>query len=198
MRYLLPVLVLACTPTPPAPDCAPPPPPPECPKPEWAPPAPMYQAKHEVIALGKEYVGEHESTEAFGSAVKYFDPLERERARIVAKDGLLVFVDGKPLDAELKTHPDREGDAIFAMDAAGNLYASFDHTPGYIHHSSMLAGSPVASAGTIKVEQGKLLELTNYSGHYKPPGKTLDHVLAELKALGVPTAKTKVLRFGDE
>jgi hypothetical protein len=37
------------------------------------------------------------------------------------------------------------------------------------HHSSFLAGEPVASAGEIRAKNGVLELVSNASGHYEPP-----------------------------
>ncbi|WP_218581945.1 hypothetical protein, partial [Nocardia cyriacigeorgica] len=55
------------------------------------------------------------------------------------------------------------------MDNQGNLYASLHHAPGQFHHSSFLAGGPVAGAGELEVIDGVLQLVTDSSGHYRPP-----------------------------
>jgi hypothetical protein len=43
-----------------------------------------------------------------------------------------------------------------------------DHCPGKFHHSSFLSGGNVKCAGMIRIDLGKVTELSNHSGHYKP------------------------------
>lgn len=37
-----------------------------------------------------------------------------------------------------------------------------------MHHSSFLSGADVMCAGTLEVIEGKLIYISNNSGHYKP------------------------------
>jgi len=53
------------------------------------------------------------------------------------------------------------------------------------HHSSFLAGRPVAAAGTLFIKDGKIVSIDNASGHYRPDVKTLELVRQELAANGV-------------
>ena len=59
------------------------------------------------------------------------------------------------------------GWAIYVMSPTGNLHAS-SHSVGHRHHSSLLAGTEVAGAGEVKVLGGKLVHISNKSGHYAP------------------------------
>lgn len=59
-------------------------------------------------------------------------------------------------------------------------------------HSSYLAGDPVLSAGTIKITNGIIQEVTNLSGHYKP---TALHLLNVLKCLKMNDVETSNITF---
>ncbi len=76
------------------------------------------------------------------------------------------------------------GHAIFVMDPNGAFYAG-RHKVAAFHHSSFLGGGKVASAGTMKITQGKLVSITAKSGHYIPGPRQLRLALAELRASGV-------------
>lgn len=83
--------------------------------------------------------------------------------------------------------------AIFAMKDNVILAAQIE-APGIFHHSSLFSGQPVQCAGTIKTDAtGKLLELTNDSGHYKPAAPCLFNVLHKLKTDGYTGTGYKVL-----
>jgi hypothetical protein len=102
--------------------------------------------------------------------VRYLDDVEREQHRLFVRDGLLYRSDGVLFDTSASTsvwggHSPR---AIFVMDEFGNVYASTVHAAGRFHHSSFLAGSPVAGAGEIEVVDGRLTMVTDQSGHYLP------------------------------
>lgn len=78
--------------------------------------------------------------------------------------------------------------------------AGIDHGGGKtIHHSSLVAGGPVASAGELVVQRGRLLSLSNWSGHYAPPpsclGVFLDH-LAKMGATNLKDVKLEIARCG--
>jgi hypothetical protein len=59
------------------------------------------------------------------------------------------------------------GWAIFACSPSGGLYAR-PHEIGFFHHSSFLAGKPVAAAGEVLVDEaGKVKIITAKTGHYR-------------------------------
>lgn len=58
--------------------------------------------------------------------------------------------------------------AIFVMAPDGKMYASLHQQAGIFHHSSFLAGDPVAAAGEIEVIDGLVTTASNRSGHYIP------------------------------
>ncbi len=185
MRRLLLCLALGCSsPAPPAPEC-PEPEPQTCPEPAWVPPPPLAAAKHDTTPLLERYVGEQDGDDP----VRYFGPVEREAARVLVRDGKLVSRAGAPLDAK---------EALFVMDAAGNFYATPGLELGRVHHSSLLAGAPVAAAGTLDVATGTLLLVTNHSGHYRPDEGTLDAAIGALRAAGADLSKAKRQAFGGD
>jgi hypothetical protein len=75
---------------------------------------------------------------------------------------------------------------IFVLSWTGDLYMA-SHKLGQFHHSSLLSGSDVAAAGEIRTDaSGKILELTDKSGHYQPGDRQLQQLLYLLKKRGVP------------
>jgi len=50
----------------------------------------------------------------------------------------------------------------------------------------------------MTVIDGDLLELSNSSGHYRPPSESLERVAARLTELGVDMAAVKVTRVGEK
>jgi hypothetical protein len=74
---------------------------------------------------------------------------------------------------------------IFVLDYKGDLYFHFQPTAGKIHHSSIAEGLPVRSAGELIVKNGKVVEIINRSGHYRPREESLLPVFAKLKELGL-------------
>jgi len=54
------------------------------------------------------------------------------------------------------------------MSEEGRFYLSKNYAYGKFHHSSFLAGKPVAAAGEIYIEKGIIKIVTDGSGHYRP------------------------------
>ncbi len=181
---IIAVLLSACGGAPPPPQSAPASAPTAA-APAFRPPPPLTEARYRTGKLWPKYRGEEVAGAVFETAVVYLDETQREPYRVHGRDGKLVDAAGRPLDGG---PPDAEGKpkrAIYSMDAAGNLYVSYDHAKGLFHHSSFLAGGPVACAGEMVIEDGRIIELTNMSGHYRPPPFTLDAVRERLVEMGV-------------
>ena len=69
----------------------------------------------------------------------------------------------------------------FVMSPQNNFYAGAPD-PGVFHHSSMLAGAVVLTAGEIKTDPlGRVISFNNCSGHYKPPVATLIRLIQFFK-----------------
>jgi hypothetical protein len=126
----------------------------------------------------------------YPKTVQYMTPEQREAHRLFvdgegnlrsAKDGSLFNT------SNASTHWSGEGRAIFVADGHGNIYASLDQTVGHTHHSSLLGGEPVSGAGEIQVQNGKLVALTDQSGHYQPSAASNDRVLQSLRDQGLVT-----------
>jgi hypothetical protein len=72
------------------------------------------------------------------------------------------------------------GAAIYVMSAEGHFhYAGMEVDK--LHHSSLLAGIPVAGAGEFKATNGRITFLSNDSGHYDPNIKHFLQVLHEIQ-----------------
>lgn len=149
-------------------------PPPEGAK--YAKTVPMLKAyQHEQLGM------------VFGQKVKYLDKQERQAFEVTVKDGKLHGADGQPFDTRNATASgEATGRAIYVMDHEGKLYMSNKAGIADFQHTSFLAGQPVAAAGTIRVEDGQVKEITRSSGHYRPAEEFLDQAVAELHARGVP------------
>jgi hypothetical protein len=127
----------------------------------------------------------------FLTPVHYMDEAERESHRIFvdAEGRLRRARDGELFDTSQAESWHSGGErAIFVMDGSGNLYASNEPEVGRLHHSSLLAGQDVAGAGELKVVDGRLVEMTDKSGHYRPAAETNDQALEALRAQGLRTS----------
>jgi hypothetical protein len=74
---------------------------------------------------------------------------------------------------------------MYVMSSTGNIHVS-RHIVGHQHHSSLLIGFMVAGAGEMKCHQGKLVELSNKSGHYCPSVSHLLQTLHQLQRNQIP------------
>jgi len=121
-----------------------------------------------------------------GRKVEYDSTLEKQGlTRITFENGLLYLQD-KPFDTtKMVTYFSGPGHAIYVMSKEGHFHVS-SHAVGYRHHSSLLAGGIVACAGEMKVDHGRLVVLSNKSGHYHPDLRHLFQTLSELQARNVP------------
>ncbi len=93
--------------------------------------------------------------------------------------------------------------------AAGNVVARKEFTKIYkemgfteiesatMHHSSFLSGADVLCAGTLEVDNGDLLFISNSSGHYKPDIHDLQAVCNAILATGYVPSEECFAMFTD-
>ncbi|WP_431957160.1 hypothetical protein [Nocardia lijiangensis] len=129
-----------------------------------------------------------------GKQVKYLTPEEREAFRLTAHNGLLYDSQGQLSDsAAAKTlWTPNGGRAIFVMDSDGSIYSAPFHILGEFHHSSLLAGAPVAGAGEIAVVRGRVQLISDQSSHYRPARRFTLQVVDSLRRQGVPIGVDQV------
>ncbi|MBF4995791.1 hypothetical protein IRT45_01315 [Nocardia sp. BSTN01] len=123
-----------------------------------------------------------------GKQVRYLTDQERPPYRIVFENGLAYDSNMQPLDTRgsATLWSPQGGRAIFVMDAFGNLYWSPWHVLGQFHHSSLLAGAPVAGAGEIGAKEGRIFLISDKSTHYRPRQRFTWQVAESLRSRGVP------------
>jgi hypothetical protein len=155
-------------------------------------------SRYELFPMIVKYKGEQAGGGAYTHEVRYLNPAEAAQIKLRVVDGLLCDLKGAPLDAEVDKHPDRNGFAIYVMDGQGNIYYSFDHQQGSFHHSSLLAGADVAAAGDMTILSGRLVEISNSSGHYRPPPRSMPQVVSRLKELGVDFEGVEISVWGQK
>ena len=102
------------------------------------------------------------------------------------------------LDAIDERKPEYRRAAVELRSAAAQRVGGTPRKMLLLHHSSFLAGGPVACAGSLKVEKGVILEINNNSGHYSPPRPLLIQVVARLAELGVDVRPLKVYYLKDK
>jgi hypothetical protein len=67
-----------------------------------------------------------------------------------------------------------------------------------VHHSTAVAGGPVAGAGQIKVQNGLITELDDSSGHYQPQADQLLQTLEWLRQQGMPVDQINLKDLNQE
>lgn len=89
-------------------------------------------------------------------------------------------------------------DAIFVIDANGQFYAG-SHTIGKFHHSSFLGGAAIMGAGEIQTnKEGRIIGLSNKSGHYQPSKEQIFNTLKVLEKAGIDLSTVKFTEHTDK
>ncbi|RWA06816.1 hypothetical protein EKO27_g8295 [Xylaria grammica] len=132
-----------------------------------------------TMFLQPNYVGESimnkwQNPQRSPPYVTYYTSKQADTLKLHVKDGLLYDVNNELFDtSESNFGHLNVPSAIFVLSTdARSIYASRQHKLYMFHHSSMLAGGDVFSAGEISVEEGVIKWMSNASGHYKPDAAT--------------------------
>jgi hypothetical protein len=138
-----------------------------------------------------QYVGEHLPGNAIwrgrgAGQVTYLSATERQKVALDIRDGVIFDASGQRFDTATSSAIEGgRGRAIFVMDMQGNLYASNFQRMGEFHHSSFVAGGPVLAAGELVVDNGRLILVSDSSGHYQPAHEHMDQLMRVLEQKGV-------------
>jgi hypothetical protein len=147
-----------------------------------APPATARFQK--TTGMMAQYDGE-QTGKVWGTKVAYLDEQQRQQYKLTVHNGKIYDAKGELFDTASAATVLGGGKAIFVMDHDGNMYASTAHAVGKFHHSSFLAGQPVAAAGEIEVHNGEVTVVNRKSGHYRPTESQLNQVAEHLSSLGL-------------
>merc|ERR1712166_704014 len=128
-------------------------------------------------------------------SVKYCTDEERAEFLVEIKDGILTYKNqgGVPVQGTGKnmTPDGKNSMMIYVMSPKHQLYVG-EKSVGRFHHSSFLAGASTSAAGSMVVDQqGKLLELTPHSGHYRPSAEDFDRCIEALSGQGIDMTDVK-------
>ena len=121
-------------------------------------------------------------------AVLFMDKEERTKCLVLILNGLLGEGFDKPFDCA-------NWPRAFVIDKYGNMYASnevFDKSVNF-NHSTFNAGKDVICAGTILAKNGKLKQIQNNSGHYKPTRDHLHNAVVLLASQGLDFSEAKIV-----
>lgn len=120
---------------------------------------------------------------------RYMSGLRREQYRAFFKDGKVYRFRAstdptvEPIDTRGCQDAQRGGFG-FVLSMSNELYiAPFGHTVPY--HSSFTGGSPVQCAGMVQISAGKVTDIQNDSGHYRPSDPSLVKVLRLFQMVGI-------------
>jgi hypothetical protein len=146
--------------------------------------------------LDPDYEGE-ETGSVWGTEVIYLSAQQRNAYELtVDSEGLLRDAQQQLFDTSDSKTADGVGKAIFVMSETGEIYTSKYQERGLFHHSSFLAGQPVAAAGELIVEQGKVVQVSNRSGHYQPDQSFTHQFMEQLWRSGAKSVdKINVVDF---
>jgi hypothetical protein len=139
-------------------------------------------------AMEKAYKGETNiETNAKGFNTKYLKEAGREPFRLKFEGGTIKRRDEAFSTASMKSNWSEadDGTAMYVMDNTGSIFAGSQKV-GRFHHSSFMAGGPVAAAGEMSLNNGTLKYINNSSGHYLPTPDHLTQALRELRDNAVP------------
>ena len=124
-------------------------------------------------------------------SVRYFQENDRTEFAVAMKEGKLMRQNGEPLFTA-------EDEFIFVIGPDQVMYA-YEKKVGNQHHSSAFSGEAIISGGTIKTDaEGKIIELSNMSGHYKPNRQNLLDTLQILKQRDVDLSGVKLFEMNGE
>ena len=122
----------------------------------------------------------------------YFSEKMLAEMEVTVYQSRLVYLNSKiVVDGELMNFVMWPDGRIFVHDSK--------RFPGDWKHTSLSMGLPVASAGRMSVEKGRLLQVDNHSGHFQPAIEETTRVLVELAqrapGRGLDVSGTKTASF---
>jgi hypothetical protein len=140
---------------------------------------------------------------------------EREQRKVLTQGGKVlnstdtVGPDGKIEEGSQAMYiKDQHERLNFAFDGGGGLHTSdpatetmrqldiVNNVAQRHNHSSLVGGKEVSSAGTIKVRQGQVEEVSDLSGHYKPSIVHTQQAVEQLQKSGVMDEQRSSVRLG--
>lgn len=80
---------------------------------------------------------------------------------------------------------------MYVSDPSYNIYVGIKQK-GRFQHSSFLGGGPITSAGTLVIREGKVIDISPHSGHYRVNTKYFKAFVEELEAKGVDLEEVKI------
>lgn len=140
-----------------------------------------------------------EGIQAAGLRIQHYFTDSDRAAHLVQINLSRLYLNGVPMNT-IGINGEPLNQAMYAMDVNGVLYAKcYDKTSQtQINHSSFTAGQNVLCAGTMRVMQGRLTDLTPASGHYMPDLVDLLECMRQMEMHGYrPDQVSHVTTFWD-
>ena len=99
---------------------------------------------------------------------KYYTTHEERQSHLLNFTQGIAFLEGTPFDS-VKSYvkPNKKNSAIYVVGLDEEFYVNQD-SDSQIHHSSEFSGSTILGAGEMIAMDGKILKISNQSGHYRP------------------------------
>lgn len=153
-----------------------------------------WPVKKRAEEYDNESIGRAKSPVIRGHKVQRLSNNELRKHELSFHKGKILDSKGRLFDTRSATErmanmPRESTDqANFIMTGNGSFRADKHPTVGRRHHTSLVRkGGPVAGAGKITVHNGRLIEVTDESGHYKPGRTMMKNVEKQLKQKGINT-----------
>lgn len=153
---------------------------------------------------------------------RYFGDAEQNAATVHGENGLLVDGTGAPVDTTAATgigtyNSEGRGKHIYAMGEDDGMRAvdpwaahretrldggtddpgvAVPHALELVNHSSLIAGGRAAAAGEISAAKGKLQQVSDQSGHYRPDNPMLHQAVKHFADEGVDMHDVAVKMVG--
>lgn len=154
-------------------------------------------SKHEAIRLAAERERKDYEQFLIQSTLNRATLEDRERYRAIIYDGKLIQLKNThqglervPARTEHNISHEKEGWAMFVINARGEIF--FNSEDNTFKHSSFMTDGPVLFAGEIKIDNGKVVGISNHSGHYVPLARHMVNALIHLEKKGLDISECKV------
>ncbi len=114
--------------------------------------------------------------------ITYLNPAQQELFKATIDHNAIKIFGGLADTSSIKG--DKPGLAAFVMDNQNNIYLG-EKEKHEFQHSSFLSGADVSCAGYVKIQKGKIIAISNESGHYKPDDLDLAIAISVLREKNV-------------
>jgi hypothetical protein len=99
--------------------------------------------------------------------ITYFTKAGLEKAQVFIVNGKVYQSDLSFYSSKVELNSETGDGEMIVLDRLGNAFIH-PKERGILHHSSFFSGAPLAFAGLVFIQDGKIEKLLPYSGHYSP------------------------------